>query len=88
MSQNSRQVHGIGRYDNQSRVGNDETQNGMQERNKELNEKFLLKHSARAPGRFHSACATSRANQQLSGLVYGEMTSSKREETSPAIILT
>ena len=46
-------------------MGNDETRNGTQERNKEWNEKFLLEHSVRAPGRFHSACATSRANQQL-----------------------
>ena len=37
-------------------------------------------------GRFHSQSAATPA--RTSGLVYGEMASSKREETSPAVILT
>ena len=64
-------------------MGNDETRNGTQERNME----FFLEHSA------HLAHATSRTNQQLehkvlswSSLGYGEMASSKIEETNPAVI--
>ena len=58
--------------------GNDETRNGTQERNKEWNEEFFFR-AQRAHGR---ACACNFTHS----LGYGEMASSKGEETNPAVI--